>query len=59
MTRYRGGKGKKSTIEERVAQLKKQRDTIDAKYDKEKLDERIAKLSGGWRSSASARHRAR
>ena len=42
-----GGKGKKSDIEERVAQLKKQRDTIDAKYDKEKLDERIAKLSGG------------
>jgi chaperonin GroEL len=42
-----GGKGKKADIEERVAQLKKQRDTIDSKYDKEKLDERIAKLSGG------------
>jgi len=27
--------------------LKKQRDAIDSKYDKEKMDERIAKLSGG------------
>ena len=42
-----GGKGKKADIEERVNQLKKQRETTDSKYDKEKLDERIAKLSGG------------
>lgn len=42
-----GGKGKKSDIEERVSQLKSQRDSVDSKYDKEKLDERIAKLSGG------------
>ena len=42
-----GGKGKKTDIEERVAQLKTQRDALDSKYDKEKLDERIAKLSGG------------
>src|SRR3989344_12764 len=42
-----GGKGKKSEIEERVAQLKKQREGTDSKYDREKLDERIAKLSGG------------
>ncbi|MBU6426896.1 chaperonin GroEL [Patescibacteria group bacterium] len=42
-----GGKGKKSDIEERVNQLKKQRESIDSKYDKEKIDERIAKLSGG------------
>ncbi|MFA6459092.1 MAG: chaperonin GroEL [Candidatus Paceibacterota bacterium] len=42
-----GGKGKKSDIEERVSQLKIQRDQLDSKYDKEKLDERIAKLSGG------------
>ncbi len=42
-----GGKGKKTEIEARIAQLKKQRDNTDSKYDREKLDERIAKLSGG------------
>ncbi|MDE1967008.1 MAG: chaperonin GroEL [Patescibacteria group bacterium] len=42
-----GGKGKKADIEERIAQLKKQREAMDSKYDKEKMDERIAKLSGG------------
>ncbi len=42
-----GGKGKKTEIDERVAQVKKQRDNTDSKYDKEKYDERIAKLSGG------------
>lgn len=42
-----GGKGKKPAIEARVAQLKKQREQTDSKYDREKLDERIAKLSGG------------
>lgn len=42
-----GGKGKKSDIDERVKQLKKQRETTDSKYDKEKIDERIAKLTGG------------
>ncbi len=42
-----GGKGKKPDIEARVEQLRKQRETIDSKYDKEKMDERIAKLAGG------------
>lgn len=42
-----GGKGKKADIEKRVAQLKKQAQNSDSKFDKEKLDERIAKLSGG------------
>lgn len=42
-----GGKGKKSEIEERVEQLKTQKENSDSKYDKEKIDERIAKLSGG------------
>ncbi len=42
-----GGKGKKADITERIEQLKKQRDATDSKYDKEKMDERIAKLSGG------------
>src|SRR3990167_2219331 len=42
-----GGKGKKSEIEARVASLKKQAEATDSKFDKEKLEERIAKLSGG------------
>ncbi|MDE1975216.1 MAG: chaperonin GroEL [Patescibacteria group bacterium] len=42
-----GGKGKKADIEKRIAQLKKQREGTDSKYDKEKIDERVAKLSGG------------
>ena len=42
-----GGKGKKSDIEARVAQLRKQVENTDSKFDKEKLEERIAKLSGG------------
>ncbi|PIQ68004.1 MAG: chaperonin GroEL [Candidatus Taylorbacteria bacterium CG11_big_fil_rev_8_21_14_0_20_46_11] len=42
-----GGKGKKADIDARVTQLRKQREQADSKYDKEKLDERIAKLSGG------------
>ncbi|MEK9177061.1 MAG: chaperonin GroEL, partial [Patescibacteria group bacterium] len=42
-----GGKGKKADIEARVASLKKQYEDSDSKFDKEKLEERIAKLSGG------------
>ena len=42
-----GGKGKKSEIEARVHQLRTQAENTDSKFDKEKLDERIAKLSGG------------
>jgi chaperonin GroEL len=42
-----GGKGKKANIEERVAQLRTQLENTDSKFDKEKLEERIAKLSGG------------
>ena len=42
-----GGKGKKSEIDARVAQLKNQRETSSSKFDKEKIDERIGKLSGG------------
>ncbi len=42
-----GGKGRKADIEKRVASLKKQREALISKYDKEKIDERIAKLSGG------------
>ena len=42
-----GGKGKKSDIESRVSQLRTQAENTDSKFDKEKLEERVAKLSGG------------
>lgn len=42
-----GGKGKKQDITHRITQLKKQRDGVANKFDGEKLEERIAKLSGG------------
>ncbi|MSU74721.1 chaperonin GroEL [Candidatus Kaiserbacteria bacterium] len=42
-----GGKGKKADIIARVAQLKVQMENSDSKFDKEKFEERIAKLSGG------------
>lgn len=42
-----GGKGKKADIESRVAQLKQAIDRTEAKYDKDKLKERLGKLSGG------------
>ena len=41
------GKGKKTDIEHRVAALRKQRETTESKFDLEKIDERIAKLTGG------------
>jgi len=41
------GAGKKSDVQARVAQLKHQIDTTTSDYDKEKLQERLAKLSGG------------
>ncbi len=42
-----GGKGKRAEIQKRVEQLKRQKETLDSKYDKEKIEKRIAKLSGG------------
>jgi chaperonin GroEL len=42
-----GGKGKKTDIAARAAQLKAQIENTDSKFDKEKLEERVAKLSGG------------
>lgn len=42
-----GGKGKKADIESRLQTLKIQREKTESKFDIEKLDERIAKLSGG------------
>ena len=41
------GKGKKSDIEGRVNQIKAQIGTTTSDYDKEKLQERLAKLAGG------------
>ncbi len=41
------GKGEKSKIADRVAQIKAQIKTTTSDYDKEKLQERLAKLSGG------------
>ena len=42
-----GGGGNPHAIAERVANLRKERTTTTSDYDREKLDERIAKLSGG------------
>ena len=41
------GKGKKSDITARVGQIKAQIEATTSDYDKEKLQERLAKLSGG------------
>ena len=42
-----GGKGRKSEIEKRVSQVKIQIKQADSDFDREKLQERLAKLSGG------------
>ena len=42
-----GGAGEKKDIAERVTALKAQLETTTSKFDKDKLEERIAKLSGG------------
>ncbi|MCZ2416379.1 MAG: chaperonin GroEL [Burkholderiales bacterium] len=41
------GGGEKKAIDGRVAQIRKQMDITTSDYDKEKLQERLAKLSGG------------
>ncbi|HEY0948202.1 MAG TPA: chaperonin GroEL [Candidatus Paceibacterota bacterium] len=46
-TVFVGGKGRKSDIDARVAQLQALAEQTTSKFDKEKLEERIAKLSGG------------
>lgn len=42
-----GGKGDKKAINARVESIRKEIDNTDSDYDKEKLQERLAKLSGG------------
>ncbi len=41
------GGGKKADIKSRIDQLKKQIETTDSDYDREKFQERLAKLAGG------------
>lgn len=47
LTTIVGGKGKKNEIEARVVSLRKQVQMTDSKFDKEKIEGRLAKLSGG------------
>ncbi|MBI4130267.1 chaperonin GroEL [Candidatus Roizmanbacteria bacterium] len=42
-----GGKGVKTAIVARVAQIRREIDASDSDFDKEKLQERLAKLTGG------------
>ena len=42
-----GGKGDKAEIKARIGQIRKQIDETKSEYDKEKLQERLAKLAGG------------
>ena len=41
------GGGKKAAVQERIAQLRHQITTVTSDYDREKLQERLAKLTGG------------
>ncbi|MBN1162886.1 chaperonin GroEL [Patescibacteria group bacterium] len=42
-----GGKGTEKAVDDRIAQIEKQIESSSSDYDKEKLQERLAKLSGG------------
>ncbi len=46
-TRVVGGKGQKAAIEARIASIKREISATTSDFDKEKLQERLAKLSGG------------
>lgn len=46
-TRIIGGKGSKAAITARIAQTRRAIDETDSDFDKEKLQERLAKLAGG------------
>jgi chaperonin GroEL len=46
-TRIIGGKGDPAKLKARIAQIKKTMDTTTSDFDKEKLQERLAKLAGG------------
>src|SRR3989344_2165813 len=42
-----GGKGGKKDIEKRISEIREQLGKTESKFDKEKLEERLAKLTGG------------
>jgi chaperonin GroEL len=42
-----GGKGNKKTLDSRIAQIRRELAAVDSEFDKEKLQERLAKLTGG------------
>ena len=42
-----GGKGSKAAIEGRIKQIRKEIETTDSDFDREKAEERLAKLTGG------------
>ena len=46
-TRVIGGKGIKKAIDARITQLRREIDSTDSDFDREKLQERLAKLTGG------------
>ncbi len=46
-TTFVEGKGDAEAIKSRIAQIKKQIETTDSEFDREKLTERLAKLAGG------------
>lgn len=46
-TTFVDGKGEQAKIKDRVTQIKKEIEKSDSDFDKEKLQERLAKLSGG------------
>lgn len=46
-TRIVGGKGSAASIQNRIAQIKREIESTKSDFDREKLQERLAKLSGG------------
>jgi chaperonin GroEL len=46
-TRIVGGKGSKASIDGRIAAIKREIEKTDSDFDREKLEERLAKLAGG------------
>lgn len=46
-TRIVGGKGDKKALDNRIAQIRREMETTTSDFDREKLQERLAKLAGG------------
>ncbi|OGH17374.1 MAG: chaperonin GroL [Candidatus Levybacteria bacterium RIFCSPHIGHO2_02_FULL_40_18] len=46
-TQIIGGKGARAAVNDRIAQIKKEIERSTSEFDREKLEERLAKLSGG------------